>query len=70
MLFAELERQESMAQRMILYPQEWNVQQSKQEYRSLKVKTSLRLLENAALRYKVELLPVNRIEDSPDGKSH
>lgn len=70
MLFAELERQESMAQRMILYPQEWNVQQSKQEDRTLKVKTSLRLLESAALRYKVELLPVNRILDSPDGKSH
>lgn len=69
MLFAELELQESMAQRIILYPHEWNVQQTRQDYQSLKVKTSLRLLENAVLRYKVELLPVSRIQDSHDGKS-
>lgn len=70
MLFAELERQDSMAQRIILYPQEWNVQQSGPENQSLNVKTSLRLLESAALRYKVELQPVSRIQDSRDGKSH
>lgn len=70
MLFSELERQDSMAQRIILYPQEWNVQQSRPEHQSLKVKTSLRLLESAALRYKVELQPVSRIPDSRDGKSH
>lgn len=69
MLFAGLERQESMAQRIILYPQEWNVQQSGPEYESLNVKRSLRLLENAALRYKVMLQPVSRIQDSSDGKS-
>lgn len=69
MLFAELERQESMAQRIVLYPQEWNDEQSGPEYQSLNFKTSLRLLENAALRYKVELQPVRRIQGSPDSKS-
>lgn len=70
MLFAELERQESLAQRIIVYPQEWSVQQSGRDYENLNVKTSLRLLENAALRYKVELQPVSRVQNSPDGKSH
>lgn len=70
MLFAVLERQESMAQRIILYPQEWNVQQSEPGDDSLNIKTSVRILENAALRYKAVLQPVSRIQDSPYGKAH
>lgn len=67
MLFAELERQESMAQRIIVYPQEWRLPQANQQGSGLHVETSLRLLEDAARRYKVELQPVGRVQESLGG---
>ncbi|KAL8685589.1 MAG: hypothetical protein Q9218_007663, partial [Villophora microphyllina] len=60
MLFAVLEEQESMAQRVILYPKEWDAKregQSKGE-RDPQVDTSRRLLREAAKRYRVMLQPV------------
>lgn len=69
MLFAELERQESMAQRIIIYPEEWHLERGKRVDSSSPVKTSLRLLENAASRYKVLLQPVSKIRNSPEGTS-
>ena len=61
MIFAELDRQESLAQRLLLYPKEWHDQQSGQRNPDVHIETSLRLLKNAAKRYKVELEPVDRI---------
>lgn len=69
MLFAELERQESMAQRIMLYPKEWHFKQPSRGHPDLHVETSLRLLRNAAKRYKVELQPVSRIQESSEGVS-
>lgn len=69
MTFAELDRQESMAQRLLLYPKEWHAQQSGQRNPDIHIETSLRLLKNAAKRYKVELQPVGRIEELPERMS-
>lgn len=69
MLFAELEHQESMAQRIIIYPEEWHLERGKRVDSSSPVKTSLRLLENAASRYKVLLQPVGKIHNFPKGMS-
>lgn len=67
MLFAELERQESLARRVILYPQEWHIPESNLETPSAHIETSLRLLRTAQSRYKVELQPVNQIQGSRNG---
>lgn len=69
MLFAELERQESKAQRIMVYPEEWHLERGNREASSSPVKTSLRLLENAASRYKVLLQPVGKIQKFLKGKS-
>lgn len=69
MLFAELERQESMAQRIMIYPEEWHLERGNRGDSSSPVKTSLRLLENAASRYKVLLQPVGKIQKFLHGKS-
>lgn len=69
MLFAELERQDSMAQRIIIYPEEWHLERGKQADSSSPVRTSLRLLENAASRYKVLLQPVGKLHNFPEGMS-
>ena len=69
MLFAELERQESMAQRIIIYPEEWHLERGNQGGFSSPIKTSLRLLENAASRYKVLLQPVGKIQKFLEGMS-
>ncbi|KAL8684204.1 MAG: hypothetical protein Q9224_006522, partial [Gallowayella concinna] len=58
MLFAVLEEQESMAQRVIVYPKEWDVNLSGQKVLDPQVETSRRLLKNAAKRYRVMLQPV------------
>lgn len=58
MLFAVLEEQESMAQRVIMYPKEWDVKQSGQGVLNPHIDTSRRLLRNAAKRYRVMLQPV------------
>lgn len=68
MLFAELERQESLARRVIIYPQEWHLLESNQEIASVHIETSLRLLRTAERRYKVELQPVNQMQASRNGR--
>lgn len=67
MLFAELDRQESLARRLILYPKEWHISKSNQGGNSVHTETSLRLLKNAERRYKVELQPVSRMEETQNG---
>jgi len=57
-LFAALEREESMAQRIILYPKTWNKQSSDREKPDSQLETSMRLLRNAASRYRVMLQPI------------
>lgn len=69
MLFAELERQESMAQRIIIYPEEWHLERGNRGGFSSPIKTSLRLLENAVSRYKVLLQPVGKIQKFLEGMS-
>ncbi|KAL8921817.1 MAG: hypothetical protein Q9208_005574 [Pyrenodesmia sp. 3 TL-2023] len=58
MLFAVLEEQESMAQRVLIYPKEWDQQASEQKTLDPLVETSRRLLREAAKRYRVMLQPV------------
>ena len=67
MLFAELEHEESMARKVMLYPKEWHTQQDGMDAAGLKSETSLRILKNAEKRYKVELQPVDRIQASAEG---
>lgn len=67
MLFAELERQESSARRVILYPREWHFPESNPETSSAHIETSLRLLKTAERRYKVELQPVSQMQGSRNG---
>lgn len=69
MLFAELERQDSMAQRIIIYPEEWHLERGKRVDSRSPVRTSLRLLENAASRYKVLLQPVSKLHNFAEGMS-
>ncbi|KAL8635177.1 MAG: hypothetical protein Q9228_007309 [Teloschistes exilis] len=62
MLFAVLEEQESLAQRVILYPKEWDEKKEAKGKGKLdsdpQVETSKRLLRQAAKRYKVMLQPI------------
>ncbi|KAL8716930.1 MAG: hypothetical protein Q9225_005782 [Loekoesia sp. 1 TL-2023] len=58
MLFAVLEEQESMAQRVIIYPKEWDRQAAGQKAFDPQIETSRRLLREAAKRYKVMLQPI------------
>ena len=58
MIFAALEREESMAQRIIVYPKSWNEQSRDRETSNSQLETSMRLLKNAASRYRVMLQPV------------
>lgn len=67
MLFAELERQESLARRVILYPQEWHLSESNQDISSVHIETSLRLLKTAEKRYKVQLQPLSQMQASRNG---
>lgn len=67
MLFAQLERQDSLARRVILYPKEWHLKWSGQKASTLHVETTLRLLKIAQKRYKVELEPVSRLQESTEG---
>lgn len=69
MLFAELDRQDSMAQRIIIYPEEWHLERGNRVDSSSPVRTSLRLLENAARRYKVLLQPYSKLHNLPEGMS-
>ena len=69
MIFAALEREESMAQRIILYPKSWDRQSSDQETLSSQLETSMRLLRNAASRYRVMLQPVEPMPGTGQGTS-
>ncbi|KAL9003909.1 MAG: hypothetical protein Q9188_003247 [Gyalolechia gomerana] len=69
MLFAVLEDQESMAQRMILYPRGWDKQVPGQKALDSQVDTSKRLLREAAKRYKVMLQPVDPLLKVQEGES-
>lgn len=68
MLFATLEKQESLARRVILYPKEWRLSESTGGTRSIHVETSFRLLQNAEKRYNVELQAVSRMPVSRNGR--
>ncbi len=69
MLFAVLEEQESMAQRILMYPKEWDQQTSEQKTLDPQVETSRRLLREAAKRYRVMLQPVEPMLKVGQGES-
>ena len=62
MVFAALKGQESMAQRILMYPRDWDEQL---ESSDPTLATSKRLLQEAASRYKVMLQPIDPIPQSP-----
>ena len=68
MQFAELERQESMAQRIIFYPKKWDQQRSTQKKPDPTLETSMRLLRSAASRYKVMLQAIDPAPGTGEGK--
>ena len=59
--FARLEKEESMAQRIIMYPREWDVKPEEGKKRDPHVETSRRLLRKAAKDYRVMLQPIDSI---------
>lgn len=67
MLFAALEREGSMAQRIILYPKTWDKQSSDRRRSDSQLETSMRLLRNAASRYRVMLQPIEPMLDLGEG---
>ena len=67
MLFAELERQESMAQRIIFFPQRWNQRKTAQEAPDRTLETSMRLLRAAASRYRVMLQSIEPASGANEG---
>ena len=67
MLFAELDRQESMAQRIIFYPKKWDHQRSSQDRPDPVLETSMRLLRSAASRYKVMLQSIDPVSRTDEG---
>ena len=68
MLFAELERQDSPAQKILLYPKAWEVELENSESVDKNLDTSIRLLRRAAARYAVTLVPIQPIVESDGGK--
>ena len=68
MLFAELSHGKSPAERVILYPSEWNERKESQESMTTNLETSMRLLQRAAKRYSVQLLPITPILEGGVGK--
>ncbi len=59
--FAQLEKEESMAQRIIMYPREWDAKPHDGAKLAPQVETSRRLLRKAAKHYKVMLQPIDSI---------
>lgn len=59
MEFAQLEKEESMAQRIIMYPREWDAKPQDEATPALHIETSRRLLRRAAKNYKVMLQPID-----------
>ena len=70
MLFAELERQNSNAQRILLYPKSWEEVGTSHQQMSTYIQTSLRLLKKAEQRFQVELLPVEPMVHTGEGKHY
>ena len=66
-LFAELDKQESLADRIMLYPKSWEDGRW-EDGASLPtgLETSLRLIQQAARRYDVSLMPIDPIIQSDD----
>ncbi|KAI4170264.1 MAG: hypothetical protein LQ348_007137 [Seirophora lacunosa] len=69
MLFAVLEEHESMAQRVIMYPKEWDQKVDGQSPVDPHIDTSKRLLREAATRYRVMLQPVEPMLKLVGGES-
>lgn len=61
MLFAKLSRERSPARRVILYPSDWDKKKESQKAMTTYLETSMRLLQRAAKRYDVQLLPIKPI---------
>ena len=59
--FARLEKEESMAQRIVMYPKEWDVKPKEGQKRDPHVETSRRLLRKAARDFRVMLQPIESI---------
>ena len=69
MLLAVLKEQESMAQRVIVYPKEWDKRAQEQKPLDPETERSRRLLREAAKRYRVMLQPVEPMIKISGGKS-
>lgn len=69
MQFAELKRQESMAQRIIFYPKMWEQQRSSQKKPDPILETSMRLLRSAASQHKVMLQAIEPAPDAGEGEA-
>jgi len=67
MLFADLARQKSPAQRVLFYPRTWDLQDT-QGKGDQRLETSMRLLRVAAVRYKVVLSPIDPIFETEDAE--
>ncbi|MCJ1445147.1 MAG: hypothetical protein MMC23_005652 [Stictis urceolatum] len=66
MLFAELTRSQSPAQKALLYPLSWDTELESGGDTSAALKTSVRLLQKAAKQYKVALYPVKPVRETQD----
>ena len=66
-VFAELERQDCLARKVIMYPKEWHFRPTGHGRPDMQVERSLRLLQNAQNQYRVELRPVDRVHDTDKG---
>ena len=69
MQFAELKRQDSMAQRIIFYPKMWEQQRSSQKTPDPILETSMRLLRSAASQHKVMLQAIEPTPDAGEGEA-
>ena len=66
-VFAELDKQESLADRMMLYPKSWDDGRWEDGASSpSELETSLRLIQQASTRYDVSLMPIEPIIHSDD----
>ncbi|MCJ1247606.1 hypothetical protein MMC30_004821 [Trapelia coarctata] len=65
MLFADLARQKSPAQRILLYPRSWDLE-AETGKSDQRLETSMRLLRVAAVRYAVVLSPIDPILQTED----
>lgn len=61
MQFAELTREQSPAQKVLMYPRSWDDEMANLEPKSRHLETSMRLLQKASRQYKVKLSPMKAI---------